>query len=55
MNMVNMLQIVTNTKDNEEEGQCVNNVKLWGIKIQDKNKVSIAQNHINTLSDDEPN
>jgi hypothetical protein len=56
MNMVNMLQIMTNTKDNDDdEGQCESNVKLWSIKIQDKNEVSITQNHINTLSDNEPN
>jgi len=51
-----MLQIMTNTKDNDEEkGQCESNVKLWSIKIQDKNEVSITQNHINTLLDNELN
>jgi hypothetical protein len=51
-----MLQITTNTKYNEdEEEQCESNVKLWGIKTQDKNEASIVQNHNNTLSDDEPN
>ncbi len=47
---------MTNTKYNEdEEEQCQNNVKLQGIKIQDKNEASIVKNHNNTLLDDEPN